>query len=56
MQKPHFIRHEANIQGKRVCGIENDFRYTFNAMSQAALWRVMNLFDTGLMGLRASGM
>jgi len=31
---------------KGVCGIENDLKSTFDGMSQAALWRVMNLFDT----------
>jgi len=44
MQKMHFVTHEANRQGKRVYRVDIDFRNAFNAMSQAALWHVMNMF------------
>ena len=39
-----FVTHEAQRQGKRVYQIDIDFRNTFNATSQAALWHVMNMF------------
>jgi len=44
MQKMHFVTHEAHRQGKRVCRVDIDLRNAFNAMSQAALWHVMNMF------------
>ena len=44
MQKMHFVMHEAHRQGKRVYRVDIDFRNAFNAMSQAALWHVMNMF------------
>jgi len=44
MQKVHFIQQEARRQGKRVYRVEIDFKDGFNAMSQAALWRVMRKF------------
>jgi len=44
MQKMHFVTHEAHRQGKRVYRVDIDFTNTFNAMSQAALWHVMNMF------------
>jgi len=44
MQKMHFVTHEAHRQGKRVYRVDIDFRNAFNAMSQAALWHVMNMF------------
>jgi len=44
MQKTHFVTHEAHRQGKRVYRVDIDFRNTFNAMSQVALWHVMNMF------------
>jgi len=44
MPKMHFVTHEAHIQGKRVYRVDIDFRDAFNAMSQAALWHVMNMF------------
>jgi len=40
----HFVTHEAHRQGKQVYRVDIDFRNTFNAMSQAALWHVMNMF------------
>ena len=45
MQKLYFITHEANRQNKRVYRVDIDFRNTFNAMSQDALWSVMRLFQ-----------
>jgi len=44
MQKMNFVTPEAHRQGKRVYRVDIDFRNTFNAMTQAALWRVMNMF------------
>jgi len=44
MPKMHFVKHEAHRQGKRVHRVDVDFRKAFNAMSQAALWHVMNMF------------
>jgi len=44
MQKMHFVTHEAHRQGKRFYRVDIDFRNAFNAMSQAALWHVMNMF------------
>jgi len=44
MQKMHLVTHEAHRQGKRVYRVVIDFRNAFNAMSQAALWHVMNMF------------
>jgi hypothetical protein len=44
MQKMHLVTHEAHRQGKRVYRVDINFRNTFNAMSQAALWHVMNMF------------
>jgi len=46
MQKVYFVTHEAHRQGKRVYRVDIDFRNAFNAMSQAALWHVMNMFHT----------
>jgi len=42
--KMHFVTHEVHRQGKRVYQVDIDFRNAFNAMSQAALWHVMNMF------------
>jgi len=44
MQKVHFIQQEARRQGTRVYQVGIDFKNAFNAMSQAALWRVMRMF------------
>jgi len=44
MQKMYFVTHEAHRQGKRVYRVDIDFKNAFNAMSQAALWHVMNMF------------
>jgi len=44
MPKMHFVTHEAHRQGKRVYRVDIDFRNAFNAMSQAALWHMMNMF------------
>ena len=44
MQKTHFVTHEAHRQETRVYQVDIDFRNAFNAMSQAALWHVMNIF------------
>jgi len=44
MQKMHFVTHEAHRQGKRVYRVDINFRNAFNAMSQVALWHVMNMF------------
>jgi len=44
MQKMHFVTHEAHRQGKRVYRVDIHFRNAFDAMSQAALWHVMNMF------------
>jgi len=44
MQKMHFVPHEAHRQGKRVYRVDIDLKNAFNAMSQAALWHVMNMF------------
>jgi len=44
MQKMHFVTHEAHRQGKRVYRVDINFRNTFYAMSQAALWHAMNMF------------
>jgi len=43
-KKMHFVTHEAHRQGKRVYRVYIDFRNAFNAMSQAALWHVLNMF------------
>jgi len=40
IQKMHFIIHEA----KRVYRVNLDFRHALDAMSQAALWHMMNIF------------
>jgi len=45
MQKMHFVTHEAHRQGQRVYRVDIDFRNAINAMSQAARWHVMNMFD-----------
>jgi len=45
MLKMHFVTHEAHRQRKRVYRVDIDFRNAFNAMSQAALWHVMSMFD-----------
>jgi len=44
MQKMHFVTYEAHRQAKRVYRVDIDFKNAFNAMSQAALWHVMNMF------------
>ena len=44
LQKVHFIQQEAQRQGKRVYQVDIDFINVFNAMSRAALWRVMRIF------------
>jgi len=52
MQKVHLIQQEARRQGKRVYRVDIDLTNAFNAMSQAALWRVMRMFkipDVGLL-------
>jgi len=41
----YLVTHEAHRQGKRVYRVVIDFRNTFNAMSQAALWHVMNMVN-----------
>jgi len=38
------VAHEAHRQGKRVYRVDIDFRNAFDAMSQVALWHVMNMF------------
>jgi len=40
----NFVTHEAHRQGKRVYRVDIDSRNAFNAMSQAALWHLMNMF------------
>jgi len=45
-QKTNFVTHEAHRQGKRVYRVDINFRDAFFAMSQAALWHVMNMFHT----------
>jgi len=40
----HFVTHEAHRQGKRVYRVDINFRNEFNAMSQATLWHVINIF------------
>jgi len=40
----HFVTREAHRQGKRVYRVDINFRSAFNAISQAALWLVMNIF------------
>ena len=45
MQKVHFFQQEAWRQGKRVYRVDIDFKNAFNAMSQAALWQVMRMFE-----------
>jgi len=44
MHKMHFVTHEAHIQGNRVYRVDIDFRNALNAILQAALWHVMNMF------------
>ena len=44
MQKMHFVTHEAHRRGKRVYQVNIDFRNAFNAISQASLWHVRNMF------------
>jgi len=43
MQKVHVIQQEAQRQGKRVYRVDIDFQNAFNAISQAALWRVVRM-------------
>ena len=45
VQNEHFIQKEAWRQGKRVYRVDIDFKNAFNAMSQAALWPVMRMFE-----------
>ena len=41
-----FVTHQAHIQEKnRVYRVDINFRNVLNAMSQAALWQVMNMFN-----------
>jgi len=40
----HFIQQEARRQGKRVYRVDICFKNAFNAMSQAAFWRVIRMF------------
>ena len=42
--KTRAVTHEAHRLGKRVYQVDIDFRNTFNAMSQAALWHLINMF------------
>jgi len=42
--KDTLCHDEAHRQGKRVYRVDIDFRNAFNAMSQATLWHVMNMF------------
>jgi len=44
MQKMHFVTHEAHRQGRQVYRVDIDFRNALNALSQADLWHVMNMF------------
>jgi len=44
MRKVHFIQQEARRQGKRVYRVDIDFKNALNAMSRAALWRMMRMF------------
>jgi len=44
MQRMRFVTHEAHRRGKRVYRVDINFRNAFNAMSQAALWHIMNMF------------
>jgi len=46
MLKMYLVMHESHRQGKRVYGVDIDFRNAFNSMlrSQAALWHVMQIF------------
>jgi len=44
MHKVHFIQQDPRRQGKRVYRVDIDVKNVFNAMSQAALWRVMRMF------------
>jgi len=44
MQKVHFIQQEARRQGKKFYRVDIAFQNAFNAMSQAALWRVIRMF------------
>ena len=44
MQKMHFVTHEVHRQRKRIYRVDIDSRNAFNAMSQAALWYVTNMF------------
>jgi len=44
MQKVHFIKQEARRQGKRVHRVDIDFKNIYNAISPAALWKVMRIF------------
>ena len=44
MQKVHFIQQEARRQGKKIYRVDIAFQNAFNAMSQAALWRVIRMF------------
>jgi len=43
VQKMHFVTHEAHRQRKRVYRVDIDLRNALNAMSQEALWHVMNM-------------
>ena len=43
MQKMLFVTHEAHRQAKRVYRVDMTFTNASNAMSQAALWHLMNM-------------
>ena len=44
LPKMNFVTHEAHRQGQRVYRVDIDFRNSFDAMLQVALWHVMNIF------------
>jgi 16S rRNA U1498 N3-methylase RsmE len=44
LTKLEWIIREALTQGKRVYRVDVDFTNSFNAMSQAALWKVMRAY------------
>ena len=44
MPKLRFVTHEAHKREKRVYQVDINFRNVFNAMSQAVLWHMMNMF------------
>jgi hypothetical protein len=44
LTKLEWVTREALTQGKRVYRVDVDFTNAFNAMSQAALWKVMSAY------------